>query len=252
MTCYVYDGSYHGFLSAVFAAYLKTESTISGQDRMEGPSLFDTVPVPTDEKKAARVTKGMRRLSVQLPRTVYSAWLSELPEVDDAILAALRLGFSAGRDPMLMRYDPQVKRVAASAQKVGSEAHRFLQFVRFTDVSGIFIADIEPLYDILPLIANHFHQRFGAQKVLIRDLRRRRAVVSGADGWYLAELSPEQCQPVSGNGVFEQMWRRYFAAIANKARYNPKLQQQFVPLRYREHLTEFQTPAQPGQPRLKG
>jgi len=241
MTCYLYDGSYDGFLSAVFLAYREVESTLLRQKSLPGPTLWDTVTVSADADKAQRVSAGMRRLSARLPRTVYSAWLSELPKVEDAILCTLRLGFSAECNPMTMRYDDHVRYVAECAQKVGSEAHRFLQFVRFSEVHGVFVADVEPIYDILPLIGNHFHQRFGAQQILIRDRLRGRAVVSEEKGWFIAELSPDQMHPITGAGPFEQMWQRYFNAIANKARLNPKLQQHFIPLRYRAHLTEFQS-----------
>lgn len=240
MTLFLYDGTYDGFLSAVFCAFPKKESSILRADGLEGPTLFDTVEVLTDPEKARRVTSGMKRLSGELPGGLYRAWLSELSPVDDHILAALRLGFQANRDPLLLRYHPSVKFVCGCIQKVDWEVERMLQFVRFVDTGGVFVADVEPQFDILPLIANHFHMRFGAQRILIRDLHRRRAVVSGEDGWFIAELTEPELQPVQGTGEFEELWQRYFKAIANQARLNPKLQQKFVPLRYRPHLTEFQ------------
>lgn len=240
MNYFLYDGTYDGFLSALFCAYLQKESSILRASRLEGPTFFDTITIPTDHKKAVRVHSGMKKLCTRLPRIAYSAWLTELEGIEDAILHTVRLGFNAQQDPLAMRYDSQVKYVLDCARKVSQETERFLQFVRFSEVSGIFVADIEPLYDILQMIGNHFHQRFGAQRLIIRDLSRRRAIVSDEHGWTLLELSEEQCQPIQVDGLFEQMWRRYFNAIANTARLNRKLQQQFIPLRFRSHLTEFQ------------
>jgi probable DNA metabolism protein len=172
---------------------------------------------------------------------VYRAWLSGLPDIDDDILHALKLGFSSGKNPMGMRYERCVARVEDADGRVGTEAYRYYCFVRFVSAGrDLFIADIEPAFDILPLIGQHFHARYQSQRFLIRDLSRKRAVVSDVTGWHIAELSGEGLSPVRKDGRYEHMWERYFAAIANQSRKNPRLQQKFVPLRYRKFMTEFQ------------
>ena len=241
MTVLRYDGTWEGFLSAVFEAFRRSgeDLTITRADA-EPAGLFAIEDVPVNEKRALRVERGMDKLGPGAAETLYTAWLSEFEGIDDAILGYMRIGFEENIDPSIHALHPDVALVRKAARGVGWEAQRMRQFVRFVDVEGIFVADIEPLYDILTLIAGHFHGRFNDQRLIIRDVRRRRALVSETSGWHIAELGGGPLPPLPGDGVYENLWRGYFKAIANMARKNPKLQQQFIPLRYRAHLTEFQ------------
>jgi len=242
MLCLVYDGSYDGFLSAVFAAFAGKGREVTLCNRMltEPPALFDTKVICTDREKVRRVVAGMARLGSEVEDTLYRAWLSELPGTDDDILECLKIGFAEKKDPTPMRYHECVRRVTDCAHRVGFEAHRFLGYIRFRVLSDSFlVSDIEPDHNILPLIGNHFHQRFGSQKLIIRDLKRRRAVVSDPRGWYVAELTEAELAPLTGGDRYEELWKSYFIHIANQQRKNLKLQQHFVPKKYRAHITEF-------------
>jgi probable DNA metabolism protein len=114
-----------------------------------------------------------------------------------------------------------------------------LQFVRFVKLSeDMYAADIEPEFDVLKLIGDHFHDRFPLSRFIIRDLRHLRAIVSAPSGWQITSL-PAENPPLPRDGEFENLWRMYFKTIANETRKNLSLQQHFVPLKYRRHLTEF-------------
>ncbi len=243
MLCLVYDATFDGFLSAVFEAFRLKNTGLSlvRENQTDIPGLFEILRVETDPQKAGRVSAGMDAISREWIKTLYSAWLSEFEGIDDDILNTLALGFSQHKNPMSALYEPCVRRVADADCKVGREAFRYQSFVRFMRVGDdLFVSDIEPMFDILPLIGRHFHLRYGAQRFIIRDLVRARAVVSERDGWHIAPLSGDQLMPLGTGGEIEQMWRRYFEAIANQSRKNTKLQQKFIPLRYRKYLTEFQ------------
>ena len=241
MTVLRYDGTWEGFLSAVFEAFRREhrDVTIARADA-EPAGLFAAEDIPSNEKRALRVERGMRKLGRDAAETLYMAWLSELEGVDDAIAGYMRVGFAEKIDPAIHVLHPDVALVQKAARRVGWEAQRMRQFVRFVDVNGIFVADIEPLFDVLTLIAPHFHGRFNDQRLMIRDIRRRRALVSETAGWHIADLGEDPLPPLPRDGLYENLWRGYFKAIANLARKNPKLQRQFIPLRYRAHLTEFQ------------
>ncbi|MDR1693175.1 MAG: TIGR03915 family putative DNA repair protein [Oscillospiraceae bacterium] len=246
MTLLYYPPTWEGFLTAVFTVFDRKRKGVTLSVRhprgRDGVSLFPSETVETDPEKARRVEAGMGRLSPTLSETVYTAWLSEHPAVEDDLIALLDAGFAANRDPRGNLTDPVTARVQKAAKDAGWEAHRMLQFIRFVRTpEGIYVADIEPKCNVLTLIGNHFHGRFNDQRLLIRDLTRRLVLVSRQEGWFIRELSPgEELPPLPDDGEFEDLWRGYFKAIANPARQNLKLQQQFVPLRYRKHLTEFQ------------
>ena len=241
MTVLRYDGTWDGFLSAVFEAFRRRHDnlTLTRADE-EAAGLFAMEDIPTNARHALRVERGLRKFSPEAAQTLYSAWLSELEGIDDAIVGYMRIGFEQEINPAIHALHPDVKLVGKTATAVGWEAQRMRQFVRFVDAGGVYVADIEPLYDVLTLIADHFHGRFNDQRLMIRDIRRRRALVSDTAGWHIAGLGGDPLPPLPADGAFEALWRRYFKAIANPARKNTRLQQQFIPLRYRAHLTEFQ------------
>lgn len=239
--CVEYDATFDGFLSALFEAFLRRgEQVVFSRGEGGTPPLMPAVRASADDARARRLLSGMDRLSKDLKKTVYRAWLSGQQGIDDDILGCLRTGFEKNLSPLEMRYIPCCARVINAAHAVGLEQQRFLQFVRFKRAGeDFFVADIEPLYDILPLIGDHFHKRYLNQRFVIRDLSRLRGLLSDQTGWEIIALEPRMCAPVL-EGSAEALWRAYFQAIANPARKNTKLQQKFIPLRYRRYLTEFE------------
>jgi probable DNA metabolism protein len=227
----------------VFDAFSRKGENVSIRRPCSQDTLFPAGQAVPDPVKAGRVERGMARLAPDLAETVYMAWLSGLEGVEDDILDFLRLAFGRNTDPRPDLTHPAVKAVAGAERKTAWERQRMLQFVRFVEApgEGCYVADIEPGCNVLALIGEHFHRRFNDQRFLIRDLRRRLVLVSDTAHWYITELSAHEKIPaLPKDGAFEDLWRGYFKAISNPARQNLKLQQKFVPLRYREHLTEFQ------------
>lgn len=240
MTLLIYEDSWQGFLSAVFEAFtINYPVSLQNDSRYDGFSLFESRQVPGDAAKASRVERGMYGLSRDLPSVMYTVWLTEFPGIEDRMLEVLRLGFSNKTDPLAMRQIDCVKTVMDAHHRIGFEAQRFRGYVRFLHAGGdLYVSDIKPDCNILPIIAEHFHDRFRDQRFIIRDIGRRTAIVSDMQNWELVKL-PEETPPLPDGGEFEEMWKQYFKTIANQARVNKMLQRQFVPKKYRENLTEF-------------
>ena len=59
--------------------------------------------------------------------------------------------------------------------------------------------------------------------------------------WYLAPLSEADADAAfsSQPDEYRDLWKTFFDSIAIKERTNPKLQQNMMPLRYREYAVEF-------------
>jgi probable DNA metabolism protein len=245
MTILYYPPTWEGFLTAVFEAFGRSRRGESISIRhprgRDATSLFSAEQTEPDPVKAGRVERGMGRLAPDLAETVYMAWLSELESADDDLLAFLHLAFDRNTDPRPDLSHPAVKAVNGAVRKTALERMRMMQFVRFVQApEGFYVSDIEPDCNVLALIGEHFHRRFNDQNFLIRDLRRRLILVSGGENWFIRELTThEKLLALPSDGAFEELWRGYFKAISNPARKNLKLQQKFVPLKYREHLTEF-------------
>ena len=244
---WLYDGGWEGLLSAVFQVYVHKDvddGEILPEERFSGYSMFPVRKVSTNAEQARRVARGMERLSRELPRAAYRAFLSEQPDREGALLGTLRLGFSQGQDPLTQLMHEPVHKLATLSRRVANEERLFLGLVRLSHAGGdLYVSDIEPKYNILPLMGHHFHTRFGDQRLVIRDVRRRIALLSTPEEWWISELPQSEgdpLPPLPRDAEMAALWRSYFQAIANPARKNPRLQQHFVPLRYRGHVAEFQ------------
>ena len=116
------------------------------------------------------------------------------------------------------------------------------QFVRFSVMQGdILYARIEPDHDVLELIGDHFSERFRNDPFLIHDVRRGKAMAGYQGKWYITSFAendvPEESEEEK---EYQTLWQKYFDHIAIKERKNSNCQRNFMPLRYRKHLTECQ------------
>ncbi len=121
---------------------------------------------------------------------------------------------------------------------VSREAHKYKGFIRFEMSEVGFFARIAPKHDILPLLAPHFWERFGDERVIFDEARGVAAVID-KNGYRLMSASVDKFEKHESEKKFEWLWKRFFESVAIKERTNKKLQQSFVPLRYREFMPEF-------------
>lgn len=239
MSTYTYDGTWEGLLSAIFRVFKEPDAIICPQQ--DSPTLFAADKIETNSEHAERLTRGMERLHPQMPEFVFRAFCAEREGFENDLLHSLRLGFEQNGDPFWQRQIPFVKRVAEAERKAGGEAHRFLGLVRFVCAGGnLYVGDIEPDCNLLPLIGDHFYDRFNDQRIVLRDLKRHLALISEPpSAWWITELPEGELPPLPEDKNFADMWKAYFRVIANPERANKKLQRNFVPLKHRKHLPEF-------------
>ena len=258
MTVYVFDGTMDGLLSAVFDAFLlkeEPEQLLTGGDVL--PLFCERIyKVTTDAEKARRVWTGLEK---QLPREalqiISTSQLSELQELWQPLFMLACKVFRQGKEVVRNFADPDVLTVTQIARRVAHEAHRMMQFVRFQKAKdGTYLAVISPDHNVLPLIVDHFHDRFNDQPWLIYDARRHYGYhydgesppihitfenetsvpFSLADG----KLSDDILS--SDDHLLQELWRTYFKAICIRERLNPRKQLNDMPRRYWKYLTEKQ------------
>ena len=247
-----------GLLSAVFDAFLlkeEPEQLLTGGDVL--PLFCERIyKVTTDAEKARRVWTGLEK---QLPRealrVISTSQLSELQELWQPLFMLACKVFRQGKEVVSNYADPDVLTVTQIARRVAHEAHRMMQFVRFQKAKdGTYLAVISPDHNVLPLIVDHFHDRFNDQPWLIYDARRHYGYhydgesppihitfenetsvpFSLADG----KLSDDILS--SDDHLLQDLWRTYFKAICIRERLNPRKQLNDMPRRYWKYLTEKQ------------
>ena len=249
----IYDGSFDGFLSAVFHVFELKLKHVTIQNQFENQNVLfsENENIVTEETKANRVWKGLKsRLSSRGRYQLYYAFLSEQPGIEDVLLDYIKYAFSKS-NPIDKDYShPSVLKVAQTAKMVGREKHRMEAFVRFRLTKDhIFFANIEPDFNVLPLIQKHFKRRYADQKWMIYDIKRHYGLFydlekveiidmdfptnfdfTKTDSEYFSEQEFE----------FQKLWQDYFKATNIESRKNMKLHIRHVPKRYWKYLSEKQ------------
>lgn len=215
----------------------------------EYPEFFCTcVHIPPDPEKAHKVARSVRRkLGYEVYEAVCYAAVSVHQGKGTAIFRVLLRALGGGRcdrDVMEALTDPDVNLVFRLRTKVWHEHHRYLGFVRFRDVGGgVLFSRITPENDILEMLAPHFADRFPNESWMIYDDKRNKVLTHPKGGQCSVHtevvLDAAQKETLSETEEFEQLWKVFCESIAVRERKNPKLQQQFVPLKFRSNMMEF-------------
>ena len=267
MTVYTFDQTIDGLLTAVFDSFalhqqdvtllaerLRVGEHCSGMG--EQLPLFADEPhqVVTDGEKAERVWKGLeRQLSREALHIITISWLSEERALSQPLFNFICKVFRMKRDISHNASDEDVLAVRNTCRRVLHESQRMKQFLRFQKAKdGTYLGVVSPDHDVLPLIIDHFQDRFGDQPWLIYDAHRHYGYyfTPGEDVIRIT-FEDESTVPFDlSNGklntdilsdndqLFQDLWRTYFKAICIRERMNPRKQLSDMPRRYWKYMTE--------------
>ena len=256
MTVYTFDGTMDGLLTAVFDAFALHEQPEQLLKTGDALPLFcdHTYHVTSDDEKAQRVWTGLEKhLPREAMKLIYVSWLSELPELPTPLFQYICKVFRQG-DISKHFADPDVLTVTNIARRVLHEQLRMKQFIRFQKAKdGTYLAVVSPDHNVLPLVTDHFSDRFNDQPWLIYDARRHYGF--NYDGHSVIHITFEDEAAVpfnlangklndevlsSDDQLLQNLWRTYFKAICIKERMNPRKQLSDMPHRYWKYMTEKQ------------
>lgn len=253
MRVLIYDGSFHGWLSAIFDVYEYkfNDVNILPQDRAQHTLFGETHQVQTDPVKAVRVWKGLQqRISPRAAPQIVRAFLSEEAGMEDQLLKYAQYVFQKNVRIENDFSHPAVLYVMNTAQKVHREKHRMEAFVRFQQTKdNLYYAVISPDYNVLPLIKDHFERRYADQHWMIYDVRRKYGIHYNLEETVPIEMdfaeqldNGRNIEPVldEKEELYKQLWQQYFQSVNIAARKNMKLHIRHMPLRYWKYLPEKQ------------
>lgn len=244
------EDSLEGILTAIYEAFVQKkkmpdfcDGNISirigeGVNRM----LFSTeIEVKTDMDKAYKTLNAVQKqISYHAYKQIISALCHFAPDRGDAVLGFLIYGFAKGANVTEDYANPYVMRVMELARKANNESHNFCGFIRFHDMGRFLYGEVEPKCDVLPLIKEHFDDRFPNEHYVIYDKKRKYALVHKALQESIFVLGEDWNVNRKGHqDAFEELWKGYFAHIAIEARTNPRCQNNLLPKWYRKSMVEF-------------
>lgn len=251
MQTIVYNGSFEGFLCAVFDVYEYkfTDVNIVPEHRHQ-PSLFaEPHFVNFTTEHSDRVWKGLQqKLTQQAQDQVYRTFLSELEGMENILLQYIQYVFATD---VFMEEDyshPAVLYVSQTAKKVWREKHRMEAFVRFQHTAdGLYYAIIDPDYNVLPLISRHFKTRYADQRWMIYDTRRKYGLYYDLHSVTTVQIqfaeNAMEGKDISqaydaSEEIYQHLWKQYFKSVNIAARKNTRLHIQHMPRRYWKYLPE--------------
>lgn len=261
-TLIVYESSFEGWLSAVFYVY---ENRLQNQPYLQlididdyQPSLIDTASyVTVDETNAQRVlTKLNKVLGHSGMRQLLWGFLSEKQSIGSVLFQVVKYALDYPNRQVLEDLgNLAVLELAQTVKSVGREKHRMEAFVRFEHTTeDIYFARVEPDFNVLPLIGEHFRQRYQDQQWAIYDLKRGYGIFY--DQSKSVKGKPAALQTIvdvtddvlfnpssihsEQEKQYQRFWQGYFANVNISERKNPRLHKQYLPQRYWKYLTEKQ------------
>ena len=252
--CCCYDGSFSGFLSCVFESYVHREEPVEFRTP-EDPccSLYPQRTIPTHQGHAMRVYRSLGKLGPAGRDLLIRGFLTSLPERELWLWRFLRMGYDRG--PAFTRdlTDPTVDTVRRAVQHLNSEAHQYKGFVRFSDLNGILVGEIQPKNRVLPLLRPHFRGRYPGENLVLHDRTHHEALFSRPSEWAILPVEDFQPGPAGKEELqYRKLWRSFYDAIAIQGRYNPKCRMTHMPKRYWSMMTEFQKDWEQALPQISG
>ena len=258
MQVYVFDNTLDGLLTAVFDSFFLKQQDVTLLAEGEQLPLFADEPhrVVTDGKKAERVWKGLeKQLSKDGLHMVTISWLSEERTLNQPLFNFICKVFRLKVKGLEHNAsDPDVLEVRNTCRRVLHEQLRMKQFIRFQKAKdGTYLAVVSPDHNVLPIIIDHFQDRFNDQPWLIYDAKRHYGFYYDGKTVIRITFEDETTVPFNlDNGklneevlsnddqLLQDLWRTYFKAICIKERMNPRKQLSDMPRRYWKYMTEKQ------------
>ncbi|QCX00007.1 DNA metabolism protein [Aggregatimonas sangjinii] len=246
----IYDGSFNGFLTSVFKAFDEkiVVSDIQSNAISQSGLFSETETVFTQMDLAKRVWNGIQRKSNLAIKNIYFAFLSGQKGIELQLYRYILKLFAKKQSIATDYADEIVMKISQLAKSVGREKHRMEAFVRFQlTQDGIYFANIEPDFDVLPLISKHFRSRYADQQWIIYDVKRKYGLFYNMESVEIVTLDLEEVytNSIQKNKAFtneeydyQDLWNDYFKSTNIKSRINKKLHTQHVPKRYWKYLSE--------------
>jgi probable DNA metabolism protein len=181
----VYDGSFNGFLTAVYTAFNDSLNVLGfkRESAMQKGLFTDIERIITQKPIAKRVWESIENKNHSAIRKIYFAFLSEANGIDFMLYQYIKKLYGLlgqeQKEKMVM-IETKISKLALS---VGREKTQMENLVEFEPINqDIFLAEIEPGFNILPLISRHFRHKYAKHKWIIFDRKRNYGMYYNGNG----------------------------------------------------------------------
>ena len=235
-----YDGTFEGFLCCIFDSYVYKEFPIAFFSDEECISLYEVRSVITQPEHAQRVYRSLVKLSRRSGDLLCRAFLTCMEDKELYLYAFVRKLYARGPDFMRCQSDEVYYPICQAVRHLNGEIEKLRGFVRFSDYSGVLGAEITPKNRVLPLLRNHFCNRYANESFFIYDRTHKELLLYSSGHSRIVSVDNLQLAlPGEEEIHYRSLWKCFYESIAIKERHNPRCQNTFLPKRYRGDMTEF-------------
>ena len=251
-TVFLCEDTLESIYSAVYEAFLLKKDARGKHIQFDGAESMEFfteyVYVDTDEKKAERVAKGLvRRFGTTAYEQLMYVLCCDSIRRADVFYHIVDLGLSLKYPETVFSHlgNPWVMEGFEMKRRASREMHHLRGFLRFEELeNGILLAKLHPKADCILFLARHFADRLPGENFIIYDMKRGKCVVHPAFGeWYLrTDVKADIWENMENSALQEYMellFKEFCNTIAIKERKNEKLQQNMLPLHFRDCMVEF-------------
>ena len=171
----IYDGSFNGFLTAVFVGFEEKRKTLNINKRTSyNNNLFTkTKIIFTDMNKAERVWKTIQNKNSTALKNIYFSFLSEKKNIENVLYLYIKSLFNpyqAAQIGFSITEQINIEDVSLTVAKEKIYLEKTIKFKESND--GVFYTNIAPDFDVIPLLSKHFRIRVNKKPWLIYDVNR--------------------------------------------------------------------------------
>ena len=192
-----YDGSFDGFLCCVFESYVHKEFPIAFYSDEECFSLYSVRSILTVPEHARRVYRGIFKRSKRAAELLHRAFLTCMEDKELHLYTFVRKLMDEGPDFLRNQSDAAYYPVAKALRHMSGELEKLRGFIRFSEYSGVLGAEIEPKNRVLPLLRNHFCNRYANESFFIYDSTHKDLLLYSSGRSRMMRVDSLQLAPVS-------------------------------------------------------
>lgn len=239
----IYDGTFEGFLTLVYDVYyekLNVQDIIKEQN-YESLLLDEAKFIDTHKEKYEKVYQG---ISSKFPKfyveKIFNTFMCDSKEFEKDLLSFIILGFKDIKQLENINYE-FIANLKALEHELFRHVHKMYAYARFKELEDdTLYSQIESKFNVVYFLGKHFKKRFNNQNFIIHDINRKIAYIHTNEFKGIQNVASfEQPQISKNEEKFDKLWKSFFNSVSIKERENLKLQQNQVPLLYRNMMNEF-------------
>lgn len=242
---YLYDGEFSSLLVLIMSLIqIKPKDVFIKSECDFKPNLLDNPIYLNIEKRLEKLKYINKNVSREVMHILYYIYLSNDENKENVMYYFLLNAFKYGKGVLYHGDLNCVNKALKISKYVGNETHKLKGFLRFKKMkNNFYYAEVEPVNNVILLLAHHFKTRMPNEYFLIKDVKRKIYVMY--DLKKLTILYEEDIKKlnidVSNDEIYiEELWKEFFYTIAIKERENKKCQMNFMPKRYWSHMIEME------------